>query len=50
MKYLQDGKVLILEGYQINPNLYVEQAPDNPRKFTVVFKDPQNSQEFQLNQ
>lgn len=50
MKCLQDGKALIIEGYQLDPNLYVEQAADNPRKFKVLLRDPQTPQEQQLQQ
>lgn len=41
-KCLQEGKALIIEGYELDPNLYLQQHEEMPRKFRITMKDSED--------
>ena len=42
MKCLQEGKALIIEGYQLDPTLYLEQKEDAPRQFRITMSESED--------
>lgn len=45
LKCLQEGKSLIIEGYELDPMLYLEQKEENPRKFRITMRDSDDPEE-----
>ena len=48
LKCLQEGKSLIIEGYELDPMLYLEQKEENPRKFRITMRDSEDPEERKI--
>ena len=48
LKCLQEGKALIIEGYELDPMLYLHQHEEAPRKFRITMRDSDDPEEKKI--
>lgn len=48
LKCLQEGKALIIEGYELDPMLYLHQREEAPRKFRITMRDSDDPEEKKI--
>ena len=50
LKCLQEGKALIIEGYELDPMLYLYQKEEALRKFRITMRDSNDPEEIRIKQ